>query len=202
MLDLAPGSYRLRATREGFLPLERTGIVLAAGEIFSIETTLQAIDRPPEPGIPPAPELPSVFRTNPLPLPPPPGVSLGPGPVILPPADEVFTPLPDRWKYEFPEYRRYGPPGSTGGDVPITPGHWYDPFNRNTLKGDQPIIGQKTFLNLLLASDTFVDGRRLPVTSNLGSVEPDAEEFFGRFGQFFMAQNFSFSAELFHGDAA
>jgi hypothetical protein len=86
--------------------------------------------------------------------------------------------------------------------VQFTPGHWYDPFNRNTLKGDYSILGQRTFLNLLLASDTFVDGRRLPTTSNLGSADPDADPFFGRFGQFFLAQNFSLSADLFHGDAA
>ena len=202
MLELAPGRYRLRATRDGFLPLERTGIVLAAGEIFSLEAALEAVPQPPKPGIPPAPEPPSVYRTNPLPEIPPPGVIITPGPLILPPASEVFTPVPDRWKYEFLEYRRYGPPGSSGGDVQLTPGHWYDPFNRNKLKGDYPVIGQRTFFNVLLASDTFMDGRRLPTTSNLGSVDPDAEQFFGRFGQYFMAQNISLSAELFHGDAA
>ena len=202
MLQLAPGRYRLRAAREGFLPMERVGIALAPGETFGIEATLESVARPPEPGIPPAPDLPSVYRNNQLPRTPAPGVALAPGPAILPPAGEVFAPAPDRWKYEYPEYRRYGPPGSKGGDVQITKGHWYDPFNRNKLKGDYPVIGQRTFLNLLMASDTFADGRRLPTTSNLGSVEPDAEQFFGRFGQYFMAQNISLSAELFRGNAA
>ncbi len=202
MLDLAPGRYRLRATRDGFFPMERTGIALAAGEVFSFEATLESVPGPPEPGIPPAPEPPSVYRNYPLAQTPPAGVTVAPVPVILPPASEVFKPVPNRWKYEFWEYRRYGPPGSKGGDVQFTPGHWYDPFNRNTLKGDYSILGQRTFLNLLLASDTFVDGRRLPTTSNLGSADPDADPFFGRFGQFFLAQNFSLSADLFHGDAA
>jgi len=113
----------------------------------------------------------------------------------------VFTPLPDRWKFDWPDYQRYGP-ADKNAEAPYVKGHWYDPFNRNKLKGDYPIFGQRTFLNLNLVSDTAVTGRKLPVPSGLGSDDPDSAEFFGRMGQFAYSQNFSFSATLFHGDTA
>jgi hypothetical protein len=53
-----------------------------------------------------------------------------------------------------------------------------------------------------LTSDTFVDRRRLPVPSGLGSAQPDSTQFFGRFGQYFMSENLAFSADLFHGDTS
>ena len=75
-------------------------------------------------------------------------------------------------------------------------------FNRNKLKGDEPIIGNRTFLNVTLTSDTFFDGRRLPVPSGLGSDSAGSQEFFGRFGQYFMSENMAFSIALFHGDTS
>ena len=33
-------------------------------------------------------------------------------------------------------------------DYPGVKGAWWDPYNQNVLKGDYPIIGQHTFLNL------------------------------------------------------
>jgi hypothetical protein len=115
----------------------------------------------------------------------------------LPPADRVFTPMPNRWKYDWPEYRRYGPPG----EFPYVTRHFLDPFNRNRLKGDEPIFGQ-TFLNLNLTSDTFADPRRVPTSSNVSSAQAGNFGFFGGFGQFAMNQNLSFSVNLFHGDTS
>src|SRR5260221_10290010 len=77
-----------------------------------------------------------------------------------------------------------------------------DPFNRSKLKGDYPVIGNQTFLNINLVSDTFAEARRLPIPSLTGSDRPDSQEFFGKFNQFVAIQNFSFSVSLFHGDAA
>jgi len=57
----------------------------------------------------------------------------------------------------------------TEGRVSVREGHWVRSFNRNKLKGDYPIIGNQTFLNVLFESDTFVDRRRLPVPSGLSS---------------------------------
>jgi hypothetical protein len=109
-----------------------------------------------------------------------------------------MPPMPNRWKYDWPAYRRYGPPG----EYPYVTGRFLDPFNRNKLKGDEPIIGQRTFLDLNLVSDTFADGRLLPVSSNLGSARPDSANFFGEFGQFFLSENLTFSVDLFHGDTS
>lgn len=208
MLDVPPGRYRLSVTLPYHEPLTRT-ITVTAGQTTSLEEVLNEIPTAEPPSIP-APELPSVYRNYPIVQTATDSAAVQPVQDDLPPADKVFTPVPNRWNYDFPEYRRYAPPTlnveNTGGDVQLTRGRWFDPFNNNVLKGDKPIwpkvLGQQTFLSLSLRSDTFFDGRRLPTTSNLAAVDPDAEEFFGRFGQFFMSQNFSLSADLFHGDTS
>ena len=195
ILNLPPGRYSLRAERDGFQPLDRSGIVLNAGEIFAAEFTMQAVPAPPKPALPEPPREPP-YRT--LPAAPPEGLPEVLPPQIIPPRERIFTPVPDRWKFDWPDYHRYGP----RDEVPDVQGHWYDPFNRNKLKGDSPIFGQRTFLNLNLVSDTAVTGRKLPVPSGVGSDDPDSADFFGRMGQFAYSQNFSFSAALFHGDTA
>jgi hypothetical protein len=194
ILDLPPGRYMLRADREGFQPIERTGIVLNAGEVFAAEFAMEHVPAPPRPILPEAPLEPP-YRT--LPAPPSEGSPEVLPPQIIPPRDGVFTPVPNRWKFDWPDYHRYGP----RDEVLYVNGHWYDPFNRNKLKGDYPIFG-RTFLNLNLVSDTAVTGRKLPVPSGVGSDDPDSADFFGRMGQFAYSQNFSFSAALFHGDTA
>ncbi len=211
-VNLKPGRYQVKAAREGYQPFAQGDIQIAAGEVFPLEFRMKEIPNGPEgvrqvprqPGLgpkPPAPPLEaapsSPYRT--LPQEPPPAATGEPRPLMpLPSRDEVFNVIPNRWGYEFPDYRRYGPPG----EYPYVKGHWYDPFNRNKLKGDYPIIGNQTFLNLTFASDTFVDVRRLPVPSGLGSSRPDSSEFFGRFGQYFMSENLTFSLDLFHGDTS
>ncbi len=203
--NLIPGRYRLTVVRDGYRTLVREAITIGAGEVFILEETLLPIPAPEKPSIL-APELPSVYRNYPL-VQTPIGVSIAP-PIQedLAPADKVFTPIGSRWNYDFPDYRRYSSPTlnveNTGGDVQFTKGHWYDPFNRNKYKGDYPIFGKQNFLTLTARSDTFTEGRRLPTTSNLASSDPDAEQFYGRFGQFVMGQTFSFSADLVHGDTS
>ena len=62
----------------------------------------------------------------------------------MPTDEQVFDAVPNRWDYEFPDdYHRY-----PNFEVPYVKGHWYDPFNRNKLKGDYPIIGNQTFLDI------------------------------------------------------
>ena len=195
ILNLPPGRYSLRAERDAFQPLERSGIVLNSGEIFAAEFAMQSVPAAPRPALP-EPPLEPPYRT--LPTPPQEGLPEILPPQIIPPRERVFTPIPDRWNFDWPDYHRYGP----RDEVPNVQGHWYDPFNRNKLKGDSPIFGQRTFLNLNLVSDTAVTGRKLPVPSGVGSDDPDSADFFGRMGQFAYSQNFSFSAALFHGDTA
>jgi len=118
--------------------------------------------------------------------------------VPLPSPDQVFRTEPDRWIVTMPNWDRY----AIGGEYPYVKSRTWDPFNRNTLKGDVPIIGKQTFLNITAISDTFVDGRRLPVPSNVSSARPGSSEFFGKGGQFFLDQRFLFSFDLFHGDTS
>ncbi len=211
-LNLKPGRYQIKATREGFEPFAQGEIQLAAGDVFPLEFRMRVIatgiegvrEVPRQPGLGPKPSAPptevapsSPYRT--LPQEPPPAATGEVRPLLpLPSADKVFNVIPNRWGYEFPDYRRY----NQTGEYPYTKGHWYDPFNRNKLKGDYPIIGNRTFLNITLTSDTFVDGRRIPVPSGLGSANPDSQEFFGHFRQYFMSENLSFSFDLFHGDTS
>ncbi len=207
--NLPPGTYQVIITRDGFQALERRGVQLTAGGITVLELTMLAVpvDVGPPRRIPGAPEtLPpqpeeseaapyrelrrrSSPETVERPLSPP-----------EPPPEEskVFTPVPNRWQYEFPEYHRY----PRKGDIPYVEGHWYDPFNRNRVKGDYPIFGNRTFLNLTVTSDTSVDRRVLPVPSGVGSAGPDSSAFFGNFGQYALAENVAVSATLFHGDTA
>ncbi len=211
-LNLASGRYQLKATREGFDAFARGEIELRAGDVFPMEFSMKAAPGAPEGvrEIPRKPELgpklpattvepsPSSPYRN-LPQEPPPATTGEPRPLApLPNDSQLFEVIPNRWNFPFPtEYHRY-----PQGEVPFVKGHWYDPFNRNKLKGDYPIIGNRTFFDLTLTSDTFVDGRRLPVPSNLGSANPDSSQFFGRFGQYFMSENIAISATLFHGDTS
>ncbi len=210
--NLAPGRYQIKAAREGFSPFARGDIGLAPGDVFPLEFNMKAIPTgregirevprypelgPKPPAQPAEPSTAGPYRN--LPAEPPPETTGEPRPLSpLPTDDKVFNVIPNRWSYEFPNYSRY----KQKGEYPYVKGHWYDPFNRNKLKGDYPIIGNQTFLNVTLTSDTFFDARRLPVPSGLGSQRPDSREFFGRFGQYFMSQNLSFSFDLFHGDTS
>ena len=71
-------------------------------------------------------------------------------------------PVRDRWRIGFPEYDRYGDKGARGRDIPFKKGRWYDPYNQSWLKGDYPIIGNKTFMILSAVSSTTVDLSRTP----------------------------------------
>jgi len=195
-VNLTPGGYELRAELEGFEPFYRDEIQVKAGDAIAVEATLKSIPIAPRktpPGVTSAPP----DRTVPMPDAVDTTAEAKPA-EPLPSDDKVFVAMPNRWKYDWPAYRRYGPPG----EVPYEKGHIYDPFNRNKFKGDEPIFGQQTFLNLNFTSETAVDGRILPVASGVSSANPGSSPFFGGFGQFAMSENLAFSIDLFHGDAA
>ncbi len=210
LVEVPPGRYQLTATRDGFLPFTQGDINLAAGDVLPLTFGMSAapsgaegvreIPRQPDlgPNTAPPEEPPTSSTYRNLPSEPPPGDTGEAKPRSPVPNDEqVFSAVPNRWGYDFPDYHRY-----PNFEVPYVNGHWYDPFNQNKLKGDYPIIGNQTFLNLTFTSDTFADGRRLPVPSGLGSASPGEAQFFGRFGQFFIDENMAFSFDLFHGDTS
>jgi hypothetical protein len=172
--------------------------------------------RPPRPGAPP-PVEPSPAPTatpapSPLPspstepTPPPPEPKLGPTD-----RERGFLPLEDRWRIQFPEWRRtvdenapgessVYKPGASSFDSPF--GDLINPYTRNILKGDYPILGDDIFFLFEGKSDTLAEGRSFPLASGVSTDRGNSERFFGRPDQFFFVQNFVTSFELFQGDTA
>ncbi len=107
----------------------------------------------------------------------------------------------DRWRIGFPEYDRYGDKGGRGRDIPFRKGHWYDPYNQSWLKGDYPIIGNKTFMIISAVSSTTIDLSRTPKPSDVSSVRSGSAEFFGQPEQLAVNQIFQTTFEIFHGDS-
>lgn len=126
--------------------------------------------------------------------------SAGRSTVPTPPqTSDHFVPIPDRWRIGFPEWDRYrsglgGPYRRSGGLL--------DPYNQNKLKGDYPVLGHDTFLNLGFVSDTLVDFRQRYIPSNVSSRDPGQYPFFGNGRLDLVDQTFLVSAELFHGNTA
>ncbi|HEV3165656.1 MAG TPA: hypothetical protein VGZ22_16635 [Isosphaeraceae bacterium] len=118
--------------------------------------------------------------------------------------DAHFVPVEDRWRIGFPAWDRYGKGHPSDDDYPYDTGHWWDPFHQNVFKGDYPIIGQNTFLDVTGMANTFIEPRQLPTqtTPFESTARPFQENFFGRTGSLLALQFISLSFDLFHGDAA
>jgi hypothetical protein len=198
--DIPQGTYSLRALFVGYEMLSRAGIVVGPGENVVLELNLRAaVDRSGNRS--PIPRTADEGATQ--------LAEASPQPRLIRRSDaeaaqqreqtpvgedsQVFTPVANRWKLRYPEFRRYAGPG----DFQFVRGHWYDPFNTNRLKGDLPILGNRIFTVLSAASETFNEERQIP----LAPKPSGAVSTFSR-TQYAMAQNFTFSAELFGGDAA
>jgi hypothetical protein len=145
----------------------------------------------------------SFFRTK---VEPPIGYT-GPSSVI--PSEgqttDDFVPVEDRWRIGFPQWDRYDHGHPLVDDYPYLPGSKFDPFNQNVFKGDYPIIGQSTFLDLSGLANMNFEPRSLPTPASGGfesTARPDSFNFFGRNSSFITLDYFSLSADLFHGDAA
>lgn len=199
--ELKPGRYVVEATREGFQAYRSVEFDVKAGDILPLAIALVPLEAGAAPawrGVGPPPGLPEseagpyreLARAETAPN--------AQQPERLPPAGSVFVNRSDRWDIEVPPNRRY----NKTGEVQQEPKGKWNPFARNKLKGDYPILGNQTFLDLSFISDTVVEGRRLPVASGVSGAEPGNEQFFGHGGQFFYPQNFRFTADLFHGDTA
>jgi hypothetical protein len=115
-----------------------------------------------------------------------------------------FVPVEDRWRLGLPAWDRYGNGHPLEDDYPYSPGRWFDPYNQNVFKGDYPIIGQHTFLDITSVANLDFEGRQVPTpTTPFESTErPFSGNFFGRPNSFFTLNFFSVSFDLFHGDAA
>jgi hypothetical protein len=210
LTDLPPGKYEINVASDGFKTLTESDLTLVAGQVVIHDLKLIALpaNAPPPAGLPqlPAPNAPATATESSVP-----GYSgakqnpdLGtstqtpPEPATFPPDGDVFQTEPNRWRVTMPDWDRYG----TGGEHPYVQGSKWDPFDRNKWKGDVPIFGQQTFFNFTAISDTLIDGRRVPVPSDVSTARPGSSDFFGKGEQLFLDQLFLFSFDLFHGDAA
>lgn len=105
----------------------------------------------------------------------------------------------DRWRIGFPEYDRYGDKGARGRDIPFRRNRWFNPYDRNVLKGDYPIFGNDYFMILSAVSTIGVEIRRTPSGNNVSSADPNSNNFFGRPESLLLNQTIQFSFELFKG---
>jgi hypothetical protein len=214
LIDIPATRYELKVTQEGFEPSIATSLQLAPGQVVDLDIVLTATSAPSAAAPQRVPQMPEVRQPGPpseapaqpaeapysgviqrAEQPPPPQL---PSPESPPPMEKVFQPLPDRWGIDLPDWDRYG----IGGEHPYVRGQRWDPFDRNKLKGDYPVFGNRTFFNLTAVSDTFFDGRKLPTPSDVSTAQPGEPGFFGHGQQAFLDQIFLFSFDLFHGDTA
>ncbi len=129
---------------------------------------------------------------------------LGFAPGVLQPAvksapNQDFIPIPDRWRIGFPEWDRYTL--NTPGEYPYQLGNWWNPYDQNVLKGDYPIIGDHTFLDITGINDIDWEFKRLPVASGVSTESPNSPNFFGSGDENAVQENLILSYDLFHGDA-
>ena len=214
LLLLPPGGYEFHAEAEGYEALTIATLSLNANEVVTLEIRLvpngvtearSRLPRQPELGPPLPAEAAAMmgsyreFRHR---LDSDPNYILELSPDVLPPISDVFNVVPNRWALEQPDYRRYAP----AGEYIYTKPHWYDPFNRNRFKGDEPVwpavLGQQVFFNFTGSETTFIDGRKVPSPSDVSAAQAGSSQFFGRGEQFFLDQTFRFTFDLFHGDAS
>jgi hypothetical protein len=211
LVDVPAGEYELSIAGAGYETLVEGTVTIAAGGLLTREIKLVAAAgaTPPAPAggeqLPSstpsatgtestAPDYSGAKQSPDL----QPGAQPNTAPATFPPDGEVFQAEPNRWRVTMPEWNRYG----TGGEHPYVHGSKWDPFDKNKWKGDVPVIGQQIFFNFTGISDTFFDGRRLPVPSGVSTAQPGTPGFFGKGEQIFLDQLFIFSFDLFHGDAA
>jgi hypothetical protein len=206
--DLPLDVYELRTAREGYVPLVVQRVQVSAAGLVVLELKIKGLGTTTAP----AKDASGVPGASRIAAGPTPSGSAYPGlrspasekPTMivtaetLPPESANFVPDPNRWDIGMPEWRRYDTPA----DVPYMKGHWYDPFNRNKLKGDYPIFGQRWFLNVTALSQTGVDFRRLPLPSGVDTANPGSSGFFGRGEQVFASETLRFSLDLFRGDTS
>lgn len=209
LLGLAPATYQLKAEKPGFQPFEISSFQIKANETQELVLVpIAGSTGPPKgpaglPGAVPVQPAPTPSTTGPYPgLRTPQGPAspgpLGIAPEQIPPESANFTKEPDRWTVAMPAWDRYG----RGGEFPYTKSHWYDPFNRSRLKGDQPIFGQNWFFDFTGTTITGLNIRRVPVPSGVSAEQPGSSEFFGRGEQGFASQSFRLSFDLFEGDTS
>src|ERR1051326_4533773 len=171
VFPLMPGESSLRIQAEGFATFSLEKFTLHANEVLTLEISLLA--QPSAEARSRVPRLPELGRPLPAEVAAPPGsyrefrhrldsdpnYVLNPAPESLPPPADVFATVPDRWALQQPEYKRY----SSNGEYIYTRSRWFDPFNRNRFKGDEPIWPAETIAVERIEPTRARFDRRIPV---------------------------------------
>ena len=205
LVPVIPGAYELDVQAAGYATFHVASLAANANEVLTLEITLvpatilelnSRLPRQPElgPALPaPSPASLGSYREFRHRLDSDPNYIRELAPDVLPPAADVFNTVPDRWELDQPGYRRYP---AQKESIYVKP-RWYDPFNRNRFKGDEPIwpelLGQQVFFDFSASAETFLNGRRVPTPSGVSAAQPGSAQFFGRGGQFFLDQTLRFS---------
>jgi hypothetical protein len=115
-----------------------------------------------------------------------------------------FVPLEDRWRMGFKPWDRYGRGHPFVEDYPYQIGSIWNPYTQNVLKGDYPVLGQNTFLNITLSDLLVTEVRQVPTEANSfdSSVGPDSPDFFGNPNQSLVTNFTSLTVDLSHGNSA
>jgi hypothetical protein len=118
--------------------------------------------------------------------------------------DGHFVPVEDRWRIGFPEWDRYDKGHPLTDDYPYDEGNICNPYKQNLLKGDYPILGQNTFLNVTIINTDLIEARQIPTgtTGFESTVNPNQTEFFGKPNQLVNVETLAVRIDLFHGDGA
>ncbi len=110
-------------------------------------------------------------------------------------------PIEDRWRLGFTPWDRYGRGHPAMDDYPFVEGDILNSYKQNVLKGDYPIIGQHTFLNITATSFSEFQTRQVPTPAGESPLRPGETGFFGNPNQFLFRQDLSLAVDLIHGDA-
>ncbi|MBX9583329.1 MAG: hypothetical protein K2X87_23755 [Gemmataceae bacterium] len=164
------------------------------------------LDRPldPEPPARAEPEPVKPASVADFVYPPTPGFAGPSGVLPRSGSNAEYDTVEDRWRIGLPGWDRYGLGHPRVFDYPYQLGRWFDPYRLNVLKGDYPILGQHTFLNVSGAAAYLNVGRAIPTATTPfeSTARPFTTDFFGRPGQYLHNELYTVSFDLFHGDAA
>ncbi|MFL0798918.1 MAG: hypothetical protein K6L80_00595 [Agarilytica sp.] len=96
------------------------------------------------------------------------------------------VPIPDRWRIV---------------DSLGYKDRWFDPYNRNILKGDKPVFAKDWFFNLGVISDSVYETREIPTPVGASStIDAGRIDVFGANKQTILNQNLATEFVLYKGD--
>jgi hypothetical protein len=144
----------------------------------------QVLPLPPQPSVPSVEGAGRAPRRRPIETAPPPPVSPIPRPDLTDFVEAV--PMPDRWRIV---------------DALGYEERWWDPYNRNVLKADKPVVGEDWFFNLGLISDTMYELREVPQpVGQITTDRPGGVDIFGSSDQWSVAQTLSAEFVYYKGN--